>query len=311
MFHFSNPDRTTLYKQSSLKKPYTTQSFIKRFWQYQNERIPILPLFFIITLLCFSISNFSDASFITIIAAAVLSTTYLVQIRASDEHKDFEHDNKFYPERPIQRGLITLKELANVKLFCVCLFLLLCIASGSTQVIMLGLIQQGYAFLTRKEFYLRDWLRPKFFAYNLIHYFQLLILTLLILSFIGIQQSSDIWRLFIYGVLMIFTIDIARKIRQQDFDKAEDTYSAVMGRAGSIILFITWSLATTLWTLYIILWQNQSNTVSLFILVLGFGFLLLRCYHYIKSATKRNTEFLQGSSFLLFVACSLSVIIAL
>ncbi|RDI44937.1 hypothetical protein [Nocardia mexicana] len=55
------------------------------------------------------------------IAGFAAFVAFYLMLRIMDEHKDFEHDNVHYPERVLQRGLVTLPQLRNLGIGCVLL----------------------------------------------------------------------------------------------------------------------------------------------------------------------------------------------
>ncbi len=100
----------------------------------------------------------------------MIISLYLIQIRTADEKKDFEHDNKYHPDRPVQRGVVTLNELAIINTMSIVGQLLIYASFANTQIFLLGVLSQSYAFLTRKEFFVRDWIRQHFYIYYISHY---------------------------------------------------------------------------------------------------------------------------------------------
>lgn len=84
------------------------KALISRLWSYQWERIPLLLITVVAGVNVGVVSTFSNqALFPRFFAAVTIIVLYMIQIRASDEKKDFEHDNKFHKNRPVQRGLVT------------------------------------------------------------------------------------------------------------------------------------------------------------------------------------------------------------
>ena len=53
-------------------------------------------------------------SVLAIVVAVLVLFGFFFQLRVADEHKDNEDDTKYRPERPVPRGLVTLKELRVV-----------------------------------------------------------------------------------------------------------------------------------------------------------------------------------------------------
>ena len=100
-------------------------NLLRRFYIYQDERFPLKYLAF--TTFAVVISSAAILSFdvsITKILASYFSGLFFIfHIRVIDESRDFKHDVKFHPKRPIPRGLITIKELMILDLFGLASFL--------------------------------------------------------------------------------------------------------------------------------------------------------------------------------------------
>src|SRR5580704_1130438 len=143
-----------------------------RLWEYQAERSPFVPMVVMAAVTVGVLWRFSHTSIWRYAISTVIVVLYLIQIRVSDEKKDFEHDNDYYKTRPVQRGLITLGELDRVKIFAIFMQLLLYASFLSPQIFLFGLVSQGYAYLTRREFFVRNWIREHFYIYNFSHYVQ-------------------------------------------------------------------------------------------------------------------------------------------
>lgn len=296
-----------IYKQSKLKLPYTQLSLMRRYWMYQWERLPLIPLI----LMGLSVSAavtlaLSIFSWPRLVATTVLVTAYLLQIRFADEPKDFEHDNQFYPTRPVQRGLITLKELLVLRNVSMVIFFLAALSLMSVPVFLLAVFQQFYSYLTRKEFFVRDWLRDHFLTYMFSHYFQLLILSWLAMTALGVPLSE---RPFYFGfaILLLAVVELGRKIQEKDNDAAADTYSAQLGRQRAIGLFALVVAGLTLYTCIIVL-RIDATSSAIFIPIIGAGLLGSVCVRYLQSPDKQNTKLLQGGALLFYFICTGTII---
>ena len=98
------------------------QNIFYRLWVYQMERFPLVR-FGIVTIV-FGLSGIYLSILLRHaqqkpgLGAMLISVfcvfSLLFQLRISDEFKDNEVDTLYRPERPVPRGLISLKELAYV-----------------------------------------------------------------------------------------------------------------------------------------------------------------------------------------------------
>ena len=299
-----------IYKESKLKPPYSTQSFMRRFWIFQNERIPLIVMAAIALSVTAAVARANNHfQWYRVIIASLMVVLYFLQIRLADEPKDFEHDNEFYPNRPVQRGVITLKELSRLKNGVVASFLVLAVLSGSWVVFVLACIQQVYSYLTRKEFFVRDWLRRHFLTYQFSHYVQLFILAWLILTVLSIQPISDKLVYFAYVMLMIGMIESSRTIGGTDKREAKDRYSYRLGIGVALASFAAFTLAVLGFTVFLI-YRIQSDFNWLFLLIIGIlavGWTIIRYEH--KPITK-NAEFLNGASLVMYLCSALALLLS-
>lgn len=145
-----------------------------RLWEYQAERFPVfkhgaLIAAFGASAVCLS-ALLRDAapSWLPIAVAVLVLFGLFFQLRVADEHKDNEEDTNFRPERPVPRGLISLKELRVVA-----------IAVGVAQVgltalldpmlIVLLLAVWGWMAIMTKEFFVPKWLKARPLIYMVSH----------------------------------------------------------------------------------------------------------------------------------------------
>lgn len=278
-----------------------------RLWDYQAERSPLIPMIIMAAVTVGVLWRFSHASVWRYTASVIIVVLYLIQIRASDEKKDFEHDNQFYRSRPVQRGLVTLGELNSVKWFAVWSQLLLYASFLNWRILLPGLISQGYAYLTRKEFFVRNWIREHFFIYNFSHYIQLIILFFAILNIIE-PTGRTYGQLLLFTVLNIAVVELGRKTLAKEADVAKDTYSYYLGYRGTAIAVTVASiinLAVTSW----LIWQNPRSLFWLALPALAFLAIVSFANRFGIRPNKSNQELMENSVLLGFVVAMVSVIL--
>lgn len=297
-----------IYAESTLKSPYKKMSLARRYWIYQWERLPVIPLVLMGLAVGAAAMRANDIfSWPHLAAATILVSAYLLQIRFADEPKDYEHDNQFYPTRPVQRGVITLTELLRLRNLMIGIFFVTAAILGTWQVFLLACLQQLYSFLTRKEFFVREWLRRHFLTYMFSHYFQLLILSWLTMTVLQVPDSQKpIY--FGYAVLLMAVVELARKIQEADNDKAGDTYSAVLGKSKAVGFLVLVVLALAAYTAWILTMINGEMS-ALWITAAGAGMVLYLSIRYLGQPDKRNTKLLQGGSLLYYFLCAITIII--
>lgn len=238
----------------------------QRFWIYQRERFPLLSQGVLIGVISLCSVGFSMLlrgavttaapgsirmlpQFVpTVLVAMVSALGFFFQMRVADEFKDYETDLQYRPYRPVQRGLITLRELAWL--------------AGGMMVVQLGLslwldvrmvlplvLVWGYMGLMRQEFFVRDWLRRHAVAYMLSH----LVIAPLIFFYITacdwlVAGTRPALGLFWFLAAAFFNgifYEIGRKIRTpQSEETGVETYSSLWGRPTALaIWWLTLALA--------------------------------------------------------------------
>lgn len=284
-------------------------NLINRLCQYQSERVPIIVLGIMSSLTVGVLYHFSHAPMIRYIISVVIIMLYLIQIRASDEEKDYEHDNHFYKNRPVQRGLVTLKELGKINKSTIAMQLLLYVSFLDLRIFLLGLLSQSYAFLTRKEFFVRRWIREHFWIYSFAHNIQLIILFFAIINIIQ-PTGRSYEQLLLLVVLNIAVLEIGRKTLPAEKDIAKDTYSYHLGYKGiafSLIfaLILNLSFAAFLVAggvyLYLSAWLLLPVATSIATATLA--------VRYGINPDSKNQKRMEGGVLLTFVASMLSVIL--
>ncbi len=161
-----------------------------RFWTYLQERFP-LPSFVLMSLV-FSLAGLSLSSSLRLgscrlslfhCLAAMLTTVFLFfQLRVIDEHKDRLNDARYLPERPVPRGLISLKELSSLAIALMTLQLAFALLAGKVVVLCL-FASWVYMWLMGREFFLSSYLKERPILYMLSHMLIMLFVDLLITSY--------------------------------------------------------------------------------------------------------------------------------
>lgn len=292
-----------IYKQSQLKPPYDTWRFMRRFWVFQQERVPIIALFAVGLIVTIGIAKVShNLNWTRVLIAAFMSTLYFLQIRLADEPKDFEHDNKFHPNRPVQRGLITLKELTRAKNSTVVIFMILACLTGSLAVVALAVLQQSYSYLTRQEFFVRDWLRQHFFIYQYSHYAQLLILSWLSVTILQIHPFHEQLVYFGYILAMIAPIESSRTIGGTDEKQADDRYSYKLGTHFALASFMFVTALAVGYTLFLIL--RTAGSFNPVLLLVGLLVIAVAAIRYEHDPIVKNAEILNVASLIMYMCCA-------
>ena len=217
------------------------ESLLRRFWQYQKERFPLLGHGLLITAFTFSAISYSSIcrgieGFIPwpLFAVAIFTTLGLFfLLRVFDEHKDALDDSLYRSDLPVPRGLISLRELAWVGGISV-IAQIAVNALFVSQMLVLYAIVLTYMLLMAKEFFIAEWLKKRQLAYVFSH--------MLIIPLVDIYASGFDWLLaeasapaglgwfFAVSFMNGIVLEFGRKIRIPSAEReGVVTYSSLYG----------------------------------------------------------------------------------
>lgn len=169
---------------------------------------------------------------------------FFLHLRIFDDHKDFFDDSRNFPNRVLQRGEITLKELKYIGALAIGMELLLGLLAGSAAFVSV-LIVLAYSILMLKEFFIRNWLKRHFLIYVSTHMLIMPLLALLVFSFATgrypWQAPGWFWLYSLVGFFVAFNWEVSRKIRAPgDEIEGLDSYTKQFGTYGAayLVLFI-------------------------------------------------------------------------
>jgi len=215
------------------------------FLAYQKERFPLVVL--VPTTLSVVLSSYVIASTLTVVMGAawkislglVAALAYLFHMRAIDEYRDFDHDARYHRSRPIQRGLISKDRIRVIDNAGLVLFACVSLVCG-LRTFALGLAALLYSFIARREFFLGERIKKRFFAYNAINMAQTVLLQTFVYSiFTRIWYRFPVLWLHLAFVLSnSVLIEFVRKIKLKEEESAgQDTYSWHFGFRNSLWVY--------------------------------------------------------------------------
>jgi 4-hydroxybenzoate polyprenyltransferase len=222
---------------------------LRRLWHYQRERFPLAAMAPLALLLGASASMFSALvrgaalpSALAVLAAGASALLVFAQMRVLDEFKDAEDDARFRPYRPVPRGLVTLAELRRVLVAAAAAQMAIAIAVDARLLWLLAALW-GYLSLMAAEFFARDWLRPRHFAYLASHVPFGALIALYAAAFEWLPRGADPHpALALLAAAALFNttlLEIGRKIRApRDEEAGVATYSAVWGRRRAVLAWL-------------------------------------------------------------------------
>lgn len=162
------------------------------------------------------------------------------QLRVFDDDKDYLDDCQHFPERVLQLGSVTRRQLfglAGVAFLVEIIFS----AMVGLPALTAAAIASGWTLLMWREFFARDWLRRHFLVSALLH---LLVMPLLALAVFSFSTDQYPWEaplgflaFSVLGYLLAFTAEIARKVRAPEDERfGVNTYTRVLGISRTVFL---------------------------------------------------------------------------
>lgn len=218
-------------------------------------------------------------------------------LRVFDEHKDFEDDSKHYPQRVLQRGIVSLRDLRRLGAAVISIELLLSGLRGPAAAVAL-LLTLGFSVLMLKEFFVRDWLKRHFLLYATSHMLIMPLMALTVYSFTTQrypwQAPAWFWLYAFVGFFVTFNWEVSRKIRapEQEIDGV-DSYTKLFGTYGAawMVLAIrvvdTGLVALVGYHLDLSVWFYVALVVLFAVCLLGF--LQYRFHTSVKTAKRMET----------------------
>jgi len=219
---------------------------MKSVFQYFKERFPIQLV--VVLSASYSLMLLGVIGHLTnnkvrpsiLILVTLSFAAFLLRLRVTDEFKDLDHDKKNYPNRPLQRGLISPKKLITLGI-CAFIIELGTIYAISPLAIMYYIPVLIYSVLTAKEFFVSPWLNRHFNAYLLTHQFIFVIFSAWGYWTFGVLVTIQALFGLIAFILTMFIFEIIRKLEYRHDRKGKivkDSYPAVWGAPGTIALLI-------------------------------------------------------------------------
>jgi 4-hydroxybenzoate polyprenyltransferase len=212
----------------------------QRLWVYQAERFPLGKTALLLGV--FTSASLSLSAHLagrplppvwTFIAIWLVAITLFFQLRACDEYKDLEDDRRYRPERPIPRGLVSLRLVLSLAAGSVLLAVLLSISVHPLLLVPLALVWLWLGLMTA-EFLVPAWLKARPFAYLVSH--------MAIMAFIDFYVTAGEWLphdplppagIWLFVVLSCVNgciLEFGRKTWAPESEReGVETYSALLG----------------------------------------------------------------------------------
>jgi 4-hydroxybenzoate polyprenyltransferase len=226
-------------------------SLLQRLWVYQSERFPLaktVPL-----LACFSAASITVSAVLSgrplpgisaYVVGFVLVFILFFQLRVADEVKDAQDDAKYRPERPIPRGLVTLRLIVLLGVFTVPVAIVVALVNGAG-LIWLLLLTWGWLTAMTLEFGVPKWLKARPVLYLLSH---MAIMPLIDLLLTGIEwlphgaATPALWLFIALSFSNGCVLEIGRKLWAPQNERAGvDTYSGLWGPQRAALIWLVFA----------------------------------------------------------------------
>jgi len=223
---------------------------------YQRERFPVVANGLLIAAFSASAMSFSALlrgahhfSAAGLLAAGFASSfIFFALLRVADEFKDYADDLAFRPYRPVQRGLVTLRQLGFVGLAGMAVQMAIALFVYPPLALILAGVWAYFGLMT-KEFFVSRWLKAHPVLYLLSHMFIMPLIDFYVTAFDWLvarvpPPTGLAWFLavsFVNGIV----IEVGRKIRAApDEEHGVETYTVLWGRRVAPLVWLGAVLAT-------------------------------------------------------------------
>jgi len=224
------------------------RSLTERLWIYQRERFPLGKTALLLAV--FSAASLSVSAHLagrslpgvaTFAGAWAIVFVIFFQLRACDEVKDLEEDRRWRPERPIPRGLVSLRLIVGPGLAGVPLAAAVAAALDLSLLLPLALVWLWLGLMTA-EFFVPRWLTERPFLYLVSHMAIMPLIDLFEtacewLPHGGAPPAGLVWFLglsFANGCV----IELGRKVWAPENERpGVETYSALLGPGRAALLW--------------------------------------------------------------------------
>ena len=226
-----------------------TLPLLNRLWIYQDERIPLFKTAALLAV--FSSASVNVSAFLAgrpFPGSAAYATAFLValvifiQLRACDEYKDEPDDRRYRPERPIPRGLVSLRLILAIAVGLVPVAVLAVWAYFPPLLLLLVLVWAWLALMTA-EFFLPQWLKARPILYLVSHMAIMPLLDLFVTGVEWLPAGASPAKGLVLFLLLSFVngcvLEIGRKTRAPENERqGVETYSGLWGLRRAISVWI-------------------------------------------------------------------------
>ena len=287
-------------------------NLIGRWFIFSKERFPLLRhvlliVFYVAANALVGLSSVSLNIIPTykIILCAIAVLAIFLHLRIFDEIKDYKNDLVVHKDRPLARGLISVREAKIAALSLILLELCLAFFVGHAAFIA-AICTVAYSLIMYKEFFVGDWLRPKMASYALAHTLVSCWMSVFVFSAVtglNFWMIPKTYGMFVLVNWMIFNIfEFGRKtFGKEEEEELVESYSKRLGpiRAAFNVVFMATVAMYIAYKLGNIFNLSFLYTISMYLL---YGLTLLVAGLYAVHNDKSSGKMFRGicSIFILF-----------
>lgn len=216
------------------------QGIFARLWTYQAERFPLGKTALLLAV--FSAASINLSAHLagrplppawTFIAIWLVAILIFFQLRAADELKDLEDDRRYRPERPVPRGLVTLRLILWLAAGAAVVALLLTVSVAPLLVLPLLLVWCWLGLMTA-EFFVPAWLKARPLLYLVSHMAIMAFIDFYITAAEWLPHTplppAGIWIFMVLSCVNGCVLEFGRKIWAPANEReGVETYSALFG----------------------------------------------------------------------------------
>ena len=217
-------------------------------FKYLLKRFQIIPLLALVItdmMVIDRLTSNREIPFWRFFFSFVFVLAYLFHNRVADDKRDFEFDMEYYPDRDLQKGIISISFLERASFLMIGLMIIISVSMGRLS-IMFFLPLLFYTILAKKDFFFPDNFKIKYlFTYNIINMLQILLLQIFI--YVSILDDLILDNILLFHVLLVFIlsiqVEITRKTKPKT-SKGNELYSDRLGMKGAILLWNFFGIAS-------------------------------------------------------------------
>lgn len=249
---------------------------LNRLGIYFKEMYPLLPRFFL------AIIYFFEVYFILLLNVNIVAFSigiqewigvltifiFLMVLRIADDFKDYEHDKRLFPERPLPAGKVYKKDLVILLVFIIGLSFCLNLFFMNNFGWYLFLFVYGT--LMSLWFFQKDKIQNSLPLALITHNPVMMVLNIYVISFVCYKYDLPLlsWTTFLLAFTMYFPSliwEIARKIRAPKDETEYVTYSKLFGYEKAS-RFVRNIILLDIVTNIILLWQISKIGVAVLVI---------------------------------------------